>query len=165
MRYLRGFPGGSEVKVSACNAGDLGLIPGSGRSPGEGNGNPLQYSCLDNPMGREALYATVHGVSKNWTCLSREWKLNFNEISELQCNFYYNFTHNSQGMETTQMSINRWVDKNRCGTCIHFLYCKFIFVKIYSTQYLKMNCGSHLRFKNLYEYQRQLFIEEKYCFH
>ena len=46
----RGFPGGSEVKASACNAGDLGLIPGSGRSPGEGNGNPLQYSCLENPM-------------------------------------------------------------------------------------------------------------------
>ena len=44
------FPGGSEVKVSTWNAGDLGLIPGSGRSPGEGNGNPLQYSCLENPM-------------------------------------------------------------------------------------------------------------------
>ena len=44
------FPGGSEVKVSASNVGDLGLIPGSGRSPGEGNGNPLQYSCLENPM-------------------------------------------------------------------------------------------------------------------
>ena len=44
------FPGGSEVKTSACNVGDLGSIPGSGRSPGEGNGNPLQYSCLENPM-------------------------------------------------------------------------------------------------------------------
>ena len=49
-----GFPGGSEVKASASNAGDPGLIPGSGRSPGEGNGNPLQYSCLENPMDREA---------------------------------------------------------------------------------------------------------------
>ena len=48
------FPGGSEGKVSACNAGDLGLIPGSGRSPGEGNSNPLQYCCLENPMDREA---------------------------------------------------------------------------------------------------------------
>ena len=46
----KGFPGGSEVKVSACNGGDPGLIPGSGRSPREGNGNPLQYSCLENPM-------------------------------------------------------------------------------------------------------------------
>ena len=45
-----GFPGGSEVKVSVCNTGDPGLIPGSGRSPGEGNGNPLQDSCLENPM-------------------------------------------------------------------------------------------------------------------
>ena len=49
-----GFPGGSEVKVSASSVGDLGLIPGSGRSPGEGNGNPLQYSCLENPMDGEA---------------------------------------------------------------------------------------------------------------
>ena len=47
---LKGFPCGSEVKASACNSGDLGSIPGSGRSPGEGNGNPLQYSCLENPM-------------------------------------------------------------------------------------------------------------------
>ena len=45
------YPGGSDGKVSACNEGDLGSIPGSGRSPGEGNGNPLQYSCLENPMG------------------------------------------------------------------------------------------------------------------
>ena len=48
------FPGGSDGKVSACDVGDPGLIPGSGRSPGEGNGNPLQNSCLENPMGREA---------------------------------------------------------------------------------------------------------------
>jgi len=55
------LPGGSEVKASARNAGDLGSIPGSGRSPGEGNGNPLQYSCLENPMGGGAWWATVHG--------------------------------------------------------------------------------------------------------
>jgi len=54
-----GFPGGSDSKESAHSAGDSRLIPGSGRSPGEGNGNPLQYSCLDNPMGREACWATV----------------------------------------------------------------------------------------------------------
>ena len=48
--YAGAFPGGSEVKASAWNVGDLGSIPGSGRSPGEGNGNPLQYSCLENPM-------------------------------------------------------------------------------------------------------------------
>ena len=62
-----GFPGGSKVKASACNAGDLGSIPGLGRSPGEGNGNPLQYSCLENPMGGGAWWATVHGVAKSWT--------------------------------------------------------------------------------------------------
>ena len=64
-----GFPGGSEVKASASNAGDLGLIPGSGRSPGEGNGYPLQYSCLEKPMDRGAWRATVHGVAKSWTWL------------------------------------------------------------------------------------------------
>ena len=53
-RLSRGFPGGSEVKESASNAGDSGSIPGSGRSPGEGNGSPLQYSCLGNPMDRGA---------------------------------------------------------------------------------------------------------------
>ena len=65
-----GFPGGSEGKASACNAGGLGSIPGSGRSPGEGNGNPLQYSCLENPMDRGAWWATVHGVAKLQTRLS-----------------------------------------------------------------------------------------------
>ena len=64
------FPGRSEVKAPACNAGDLGLIPGSGRFPGEGNGNPLQYSCLENPMDRGAWWATVHGVAKSRTWLS-----------------------------------------------------------------------------------------------
>ena len=60
-----GFPGGSEVKASACDEGDLGSIAGLGRSPGEGNGNPLQYSCLENPMDRGAWRATVHGVAKS----------------------------------------------------------------------------------------------------
>ena len=58
------FPGGSESKESACNAGDLGLIPGQGRSPEERNGNPLQYSSLGNAMDRGAWRATVHGVTK-----------------------------------------------------------------------------------------------------
>ena len=64
------FPGGSEVKASACNVGDLGSIPGLGRSPGEGKGNPLQYSCLENPMDGGAWWATVHGVAKSQTQLS-----------------------------------------------------------------------------------------------
>ena len=65
-----GFPGGSDSKESAYNVGDLGSIPGLGRTPGEGNGNPLQYSCLENSMYREAWQATVHGVTKSQTRLS-----------------------------------------------------------------------------------------------
>ena len=64
------FTGGSEVKASASNAGDLGSIPGSGRSSGEGNGNPLQYSCLESPLDGGAWKAIVHGVAKSRTRLS-----------------------------------------------------------------------------------------------
>ena len=59
-----GFPGGSDGKESACNAGDPGSIPGSGRSLGEGTGNPLQYSCLGNPMDRGAWQTIVHGSQR-----------------------------------------------------------------------------------------------------
>ena len=62
-----GFPGGSDGKEAACSAGDPGLILGSGRSPGEGNGYPLHYSCLDNSMDRGAWQATVHGITKSQT--------------------------------------------------------------------------------------------------
>ena len=67
---LWGFPGGSEVKASACIVGDLGSIPGSESSPGEGNGNPIQYSCLENPKDGGAWWATVHRVAKSRTQLS-----------------------------------------------------------------------------------------------
>ena len=71
LQFLKfGFPGGSGGKESTCNAEDLGSIPGSGRSPGEGNDNPLQYSCLENPMDREAWQATVYGAAKSPTQLS-----------------------------------------------------------------------------------------------
>ena len=60
-----GFSSGSDSKDSVCNAGNPGLIPGLGRSPGEGNGNPLQYSCLENLMDRGAWQAPVHGVTKS----------------------------------------------------------------------------------------------------
>ena len=62
-----GFPGGCDGKASACNAGDPGLISESGQSPGEGNGNPLQHSCLENSMDGGAWWTTVHGVAKRWT--------------------------------------------------------------------------------------------------
>ena len=65
-----GFPGGSVGKESGCNAGDLGFIPASGKSPGEGNGNPLHYYCLGNPRDRGDWQAIVHGVAKNRIRLS-----------------------------------------------------------------------------------------------
>ena len=74
-----GFPGGSEVKVSAWNAGDPGSIPGLGRYPGEGNGNPLQQSCLENPMEGGAWWATIHGVAKSQTRLS-DFTFTFNAM-------------------------------------------------------------------------------------
>ena len=60
------------VKNLPANAGDAGLIPGSGRSPREGNGNPLHYSCLENPIDREVWWAALHGVTKSWTLLSKQ---------------------------------------------------------------------------------------------
>ena len=65
-----GFSGGTVVKNPPDNAEDVGLIPGSGRSPGKGNGKPVQYSCLENPMDRGAWWATVHGVAESQTQLS-----------------------------------------------------------------------------------------------
>ena len=76
--HLRNFPGDSDGKASAYNAGDPGSIPGLGRSSGEGNGNPLQYSCLENPMDGGAWEATVHGVAKSRTRL-----INFTSLLHL----------------------------------------------------------------------------------
>ena len=70
LSKLWGFPGGSVIKNLLASAGDAGLTPGLGKSPGEGNMNPLQYSCLGNPMDRGAWWATVHGVRKSRTQLS-----------------------------------------------------------------------------------------------
>ena len=70
VREQRDFPGGSDGKASVYKVGDLGSSPGLGKSPGEGNGNPLQYYCLENPMDRGAWWATVHGVEKSRTWLS-----------------------------------------------------------------------------------------------
>ena len=86
------FPGGSDGKASVCSAGDLGSIPGLWKSPGEGNGNPLQYSCLENPMDRGAWYATVHGVAKSRTQLS-DFHFHFikgtNTFLKKRMQFYY----------------------------------------------------------------------------
>ena len=77
-----GFPGGSDGKEFACKMGDLGLIPGLGRSLGRGHGNPLQYSCLENPMDRETWWATVHSVAKSTTQLKRLSTLQAQDIVE-----------------------------------------------------------------------------------
>ena len=82
-------PGGSEVKAPACNVGDLGSSPGWGRFPGEGNGNQLQYSCLENPMDRGGWWATVHGVAKSQTRLS-DFTFTFNINIHLLHNFWQN---------------------------------------------------------------------------
>jgi len=63
----RGFPNGSDAKETSCNAGNLGSIPGSRRPPGELNGNPLQYSCLENSMDKGTWQAIDHGIAKSWT--------------------------------------------------------------------------------------------------
>ena len=77
----QGFPGGSDSKASASNAGDPASIPGSGRSPGEGNDNPLQYFCLENFMDREAWWSAVYGVTKSQTSLKTlaPWKKSYDK--------------------------------------------------------------------------------------
>ena len=71
LSLLISFPGGSDGKASACNVGDQGSIPGLGRSPGEGNGNPLWHSCLENPRDGGAWWAAVYGVAQSQTRLKR----------------------------------------------------------------------------------------------
>ena len=75
------FPHSSVGKEYACNAGDLGLIPGLGRSPGERNGNPLQYSCLENSMDRGAWWATIHGVARVRHDLATKPKKDYDKIN------------------------------------------------------------------------------------
>ena len=84
------FPGGSGGKESTCNAGDLVSIPGSGRSPGEGNGNWLQYSCLKNPMHRGAWWATVHRFAKSQTWLSN-WEHMMGSYDSSHSKFSFSF--------------------------------------------------------------------------
>ena len=98
------FPGGSAGKESACNEGDLGSIPGLGRSPGEGYGYPLQYSDLENSIDRGAWQTTVHAVAKSWTQLS---DFTFTFIPNIHCNTIYN----SKDTEATSTSIIREMDK------------------------------------------------------
>ena len=91
-----GFPGGLDGKESACNVGDRGSIPGLGRSPGEGNDNPLQYCCLENTMDRGAWQAPVHGVTKDRTPLS-DWHFHFHLLK------WKMFTPGNMGLGSSAM--------------------------------------------------------------
>ena len=105
-----GFPDGLDGKASAWNAGDPGLIPGLGRYPGEGNGNPLQYSCLENSMDGGAWWATVHGVSKSQTRLSDFPSLPYSlPLSTLMSYFSDSLTL------LTWWWFSRWVMSNSCN--------------------------------------------------
>ena len=101
------FPGGSDSKESACNTGDLGSIPGSGRSPGEGNGYPLQYSCPENSMDKGTWWSTVHGVVLSQTRLSDFNCFSFPVLISLylmQCNFIAYFSYHF-GLEKFSLKV------------------------------------------------------------
>ena len=83
--WIMGFPGGSDGKESACNAGDQGSVPGLGRFPEEGNGNSLQYSCLENAMDRGAWRAIVHGVTESQTQLTLSFFLSLKAEIQSWC--------------------------------------------------------------------------------
>ena len=117
---------GSEVKASASNVGDLGLIPGLGRSPGEGNGNPFQYSCLGNPMDRGAWRGTVPGVTKD---LDTTQQLNNNTLTKHQLSaqrfakdfsilgYFYVFSPYSESPLNSQVSITPFICGSGVGGC------------------------------------------------
>ena len=92
-----GFPGGLDGKESACNVGDLGMIPGSGRSPGEGNGNPLQHSCLENPIVGGAWQSTVYGVTKSRTQLN-DFTITITVTASLDMNVFKVINMHSQNV-------------------------------------------------------------------
>ena len=105
---IQDFPGSSDGKASVYNAGDPGSIPGLGRSAGEGNGNPLQYYCLENPMDRGAWQATVHGVAKSWTRLS---DFTIESIKMVQMNLFAG----QEQRQTQRMDMWTQREKRRVG--------------------------------------------------
>ena len=113
FRFHEGFPGGSDDKASACNAGDPGLIPGLGRSPGEGNGNPLQYSCLENSMDGGAWQDLVHGVFQprvlEWVChflLQRIFPTQGSNLGLLHCRqTLYHLSHQGRCYSMTHLKL------------------------------------------------------------
>ena len=110
-----GFPGGSEGKASAYNAGDPGLIPKSGRFPGEGNGNPLQGSCLENPMDRGAWQATIHMIARSQTSLLAQTVKNLSAMQETGSNLWGEGYSNPLQFSYLENSI----DKGVCWATVH----------------------------------------------
>ena len=106
------FPGGSDGKESACSSGDQGSIPGLEDSPGEGNGNPLQYSCLENPMDGEAWWAAVHGVAKSWT-----------QQSDFTFTFQYSYLENTMERGAWWATVHGVTDMTVLGMTEHALTC------------------------------------------
>ena len=113
LRSISGFPSESESKESTCNAadtGDAGSTPESGRSPRGGNGNPFQYSCLENHIDRGAQKATVHGVTKSWTWLSMWHKIYFDYSARwLLCCVLYIYFLGSLVENTILCSVTLWI--------------------------------------------------------
>ena len=103
----------SDDKESACNAGDSGLIPESGRSPGEGNGNPLQYSCLENSMDRGAWEATVHGAAKSQTQLSNFFSFRFVCFERRGCCCFFFFPNDHLCQTSVLFPCLHNIEKNR----------------------------------------------------
>ena len=129
---VKRLPGGSDGKASACNAGDPGSIPGLGRSPGEGNGNPLQYPCLENPMDGEAWQATVHGVAKSQTRLS-DFTFTFysftkEEKSQIQLVSTFSFLHRGNHQPKV-------VCLKKSHSIPVFIYIKHVYVSINNMQH------------------------------
>ena len=114
ITFKWGFPGGSVVKNPPANAGDAGSIPGPGRSPGERNGNPLQHSCLGNPMDRGAWRATVHGVTKEF---NSTWRLNNNK---LLLNKLEAFQENQLSYRLSYCKRHPFNENDICRILIHF---------------------------------------------
>ena len=134
---FKGFPGGAEIKTSACNVGDLGPIPGLGRSPGEGNGHPLQYSCLENPMDGGTWWATVHGSQlSNFTYLI--WVL----LLLLCFGLYLHGTYFSSPSLSVCMCPLFWG-----GSVVDNIYMGLVFVSIQPVFVFWLEHSTHLHFR------------------
>ena len=118
LPYIKGFPGGSDNKASVCNAGDPGSIPGLRRSPGEGNGNPLKFYCLENSIDGGAWWATIHGVARSRTQLS---DFTFKKIRDCKRTFHGKMStlKYRNGMDLTEAE-----DIKRSGNNTHKNYTK-----------------------------------------